>query len=144
MEKAICDRCSNSVHNIDMHPFRRSVIKLPSGLKIMMETTIYEDFHKRAPVMGGKLHFCFGCGEWLIQEHIRQLDVSEPLWISVEDDLPDNNTEVWVVGAIRQPVMGWIVGQSWFNKAGERAIDVTHWMERRVPSPPEVKKIRLK
>lgn len=77
MIRAICDRCHDDIHNIDMLPFRRTIISLKQptspDLEIMMETTVYEKYEERSPLMGGKLHFCFDCGEKLIQEHIKQL-----------------------------------------------------------------------
>lgn len=55
-------------------------------------------------------------------------EVTKPQWISVEEELPEDNVEVLTVNKFNFPVVCYRFRGYWFSRHGNEYVGITHWM----------------
>lgn len=105
-------------------------MKTPEDIKKGLECCMHEGECKRCPYQGEKCTIT-ASGDALA--YIRQLEVAQPKWISVEEKLPERTAQMCAiyangyVQAAEWHKYSW-ADSWWFYVDGEYEEVVTHWM----------------
>lgn len=98
---------------------REQEIKKQAEKKALEPSRLMHPYAKQYKVMSA-YEIGFIEGAWWADEH--------PHWISVEDEMPEDNVEVLTINKFNFPVVCYRFRGYWFSRHGNEYVGITHWM----------------